>query len=78
MVDEVRHLRALRDQYLLTNGAGRAFVKAYYAVSPPIADFLREHEEARAAVRTLLTPLVALSKEVVNGEALEAQTAERP
>ncbi len=54
----VKVLRDFRDTYLLTNGPGRAFVSAYYRYSPPIADFIREHEGLRFAVRAVLTPLV--------------------
>jgi hypothetical protein len=54
----VKVLRDFRDMYLLTNGPGRAFVSAYYRYSPPIADFIREHEGLRFFVRAVLTPLV--------------------
>lgn len=77
MADEVRFLRAFRDEYLMTNIAGRAFVGAYYTVSPPIADVIREHETLRTAVRAGLTPLVRMSKAVVSNKALELQTEER-
>ena len=42
----------------MTNAPGRAFVDLYYADSPSIADYLREHEAARTAVRLALTSLV--------------------
>lgn len=51
-------LRRFRDQDLLTNAPGRVFVQNYYHYSPPIADWIREHEWARAAVRTGLSPMV--------------------
>ncbi len=54
----VKVLRDFRDACLLTNGPGRAFVSVYYRFSPPIADFIREHEGLRFAVRAVLTPLV--------------------
>jgi len=47
-----------RDRYLLTNTPGKAFVAFYYKVSPPIADYIRDHEAARTATRWALTPLV--------------------
>jgi hypothetical protein len=65
MAEEVRYLRAFRDEYLLTNEVGRAFVEFYYTHSPPIAAFLQRHETLRAAARRILKPLVALSKSVV-------------
>jgi phosphoribosylcarboxyaminoimidazole (NCAIR) mutase len=66
MAQEVRYLRAFRDQYLLPSRWGRAFVEQYYRFSPPLADYIREHESLRALVRFTLTPLVALSKGLVN------------
>jgi hypothetical protein len=78
MAGEVRYLRAFRDQYLQTNEAGRWFVQQYYKYSPPVADYLREHDELRALARTALGPLVGLSKAVVSDGAFSAQTADRP
>lgn len=54
----VKVLRDFRDNYLLTNSAGKAFVGFYYKHSPPVADFIREHETLRIAARTALTPVV--------------------
>jgi len=65
VAQDVRYLRAFRDEYLLTNGPGTLFVNFYYTVSPPIAQELSNHDEARALVRTALMPLISLSKWVV-------------
>jgi len=54
----VMALRHFRDNYLLTNGPGTALVQFYYRTSPPIADFIREHEALRTATRWALTPVV--------------------
>jgi YVTN family beta-propeller protein len=54
----VEVLRAFRDEYLLTNAAGRNFVEWYYENSPPVAEYLSQHEGLRAVVRLLLTPVV--------------------
>lgn len=58
MADEVILLRKFRDKYLLTNQPGRAFVMTYYELSPPMADYIREHEKLRTVVRVALTPIV--------------------
>ncbi len=57
----VKILREFRDEYLLSNSLGSYFVKFYYRVSPPIADFIRESERLRAGVRLLLLPLIAFA-----------------
>ncbi|MBI5913293.1 fibronectin type III domain-containing protein [Candidatus Azambacteria bacterium] len=51
-------LRKFRDEYLLTNLPGRAFVAAYYWASPPIADFITKHEWARETTQVALAPIV--------------------
>ena len=62
MEDEVLVLREFRERYLLTSSPGRMFVGLYYRVSPPIAESIRSNEAARAAVRTLLNPVVYLCR----------------
>jgi hypothetical protein len=62
LAPEVGMLRAFRDRRLMTNAAGRAFVDFYYRHSPPIADSIRSHDGARAAVRAALWPLVLIIK----------------
>jgi hypothetical protein len=51
-------LRVFRDNYLLTNPMGRAFVQFYYSVSPYIADVIAESEFLRAITRALLVPVI--------------------
>jgi uncharacterized repeat protein (TIGR01451 family) len=58
LAPEVNVLRSFRDNFLLTNAPGRAFVDWYYRVSPPVADYIRLHDGLRPAVRTALTPVV--------------------
>jgi hypothetical protein len=55
---EVGTLREFRDEYLAQTEAGRGFVKLYYEYSPPVADYLREHELAKRAVRGTLEYVV--------------------
>lgn len=51
-------LRNFRDQVLLTNGAGRAFVRAYYQFSPPAAALIARSTPLRTITVLALTPLV--------------------
>ncbi len=65
---EVGLLCKFRDECLLTNPLGTAFVKAYYKLSPPIADFIAESEPLKAAVRVALKPLVAVATNALDEE----------
>ena len=51
-------MRDFRDKYLLTNFAGRKFVRFYYHISPLLAEFIERHETMRAAARELLRPVI--------------------
>jgi YVTN family beta-propeller protein len=57
----LKDLREFRDRFLLTSSAGRFFVDLYYANSPSVAGFLREHNTLRAVVRWGLVPIGAMS-----------------
>lgn len=58
---EVGLLCEFRDKCLLTNPLGTAFVKAYYKLSPPVADFIAEREPLKATVRLALKPLIIVA-----------------
>ena len=66
MADEIQILRGFRDEYLLTNPLGQAFVNFYYNFSPPIAEFITEHPALKPIVRVGLLPAVAMSTVAVN------------
>jgi len=54
----VKLLRHFRDQYLLTNSLGTAFVEFYYQNSPPIAAAIADSPALRVLVRLLLAPII--------------------
>ena len=51
---EIDTLRSFRDEVLLENSLGSQLVELYYQTSPPVADFISEHEGLRTLVRELL------------------------
>ena len=59
-------LRDFRDQVLSNNPLGRSFVSFYYKVSPPIANFISQHEALKTLVRWSLLPVVGLSWMALN------------
>lgn len=61
-------LRRFRDEYLLTNTPGRAFVRFYYRHSPPIAEFISERESFRAVIRLFLRPIIWGARRIMGGE----------
>jgi hypothetical protein len=54
-------LREFRDAVLLPNSLGARFVSLYYKTSPPVANFISQHEVLRTAVRVgLVAPIVKI------------------
>jgi hypothetical protein len=60
-VPEVLALREFRDRHLKPHAAGRAFITAYYALSPTLARYLEAHPSFKPAVRAALAPFVAVA-----------------
>ena len=54
----VQVLRDFRDDVFMKYQPGRAFVAFYNEYSPPVAQFIHEHEAARTVTRWALTPVV--------------------
>lgn len=67
MASQLTVLRSFRDHYLLTNGAGTAFVHWYYREGPKGAIWMNLHPASKFWARLLLYPLVALAWMVVTG-----------
>ena len=57
--EEIDTLRAFRDEVMLKSIVGSQLVDWYYQYSPPIADFISEHDVLRALVRELLVDPIA-------------------
>ena len=58
---EIDILREFRDEVLLSNSLGAEFVSFYYKTSPPIADFISQHEALRTAVKVgFVDPIVKI------------------
>ena len=56
---EIDVLRGFRDDVLMRSKEGRDLVGFYYAASPPLAEFIRNHEMLRTAVReAVIDPIV--------------------
>jgi hypothetical protein len=68
LAEEVEVLSRLRDEHLLTNELGQRFVAFYYRNSPRVAEFIRDNEWAKKAVRIALWPLVKIAEFKVGEE----------
>lgn len=62
MAPEVQSFRDFRNEFLLSNPLGRAFVKTYYKYSPYYAHLIAENEEAKMVVRAALWPLLLFAR----------------
>jgi hypothetical protein len=58
---EIGILREFRDTVLLPDSLGAEFVSLYYEISPPVANFISQHEVLRTAVRVaFIDPIIAV------------------
>ncbi len=57
----VRILRDFRDTFLVQTTGGQGLVDLYYAVSPPLADWIARHELLRFVVRLILLPCIGFA-----------------
>lgn len=51
MEPHVKILRDFRDRFMIGNEVGKIFIRLYYRYSPPVADFIVEHDSLRTMVR---------------------------
>ena len=51
-------LRAFRDNYLVNDRLGKAFIGGYCKYSPPVADYIAKRDWLRRWVRIMLLPLI--------------------
>ena len=61
--EEIDVLRNWRDDFLEASYPGRAFIRAYYSLSPPVADNISESEGKRKIVRTAIGPIVKILRD---------------
>ncbi len=60
LAEEIDSLRSFRDERLLSNAAGTAFVDLYYRFSPRIADWVAVSPALAALVRLVVTVLLVI------------------
>ncbi len=58
LAKEVHILKEVRDRFAMTNERGRALVRLYYRLSPPVAKVIAAHDSLRALVRVALRPVL--------------------
>ena len=67
--DEIMILQEFRDKYLLNYSLGRAFVRIYYWLSPPIAKHIAEKKSLKGITKAILiVPLVKFAHNTIKKE----------
>jgi hypothetical protein len=74
MAPQVGTFRLFRDEYLLTNKAGRVFVLLYYRLSPPVAAAIAGSPVLRSLTRFLLVPASLIADFAVSAGNIEKVT----
>ncbi len=59
---KVEDFRMFRNKFLKTNATGRALIQFYYRYSPPIADWIRNHQWSKPIMRVFLYPFWLFAK----------------
>ena len=59
MDQHVQMLREFRNKFMTPYWLGRKLVKAYYSISPTLARWISEHEEAKTITRWVLWPVIS-------------------
>ncbi len=65
LAKDVKVLSKVRDEYLLANSLGRAFVSFYYRYGPKLADFISKYPFLKRAIRIVLRSLVMTSRLII-------------
>jgi archaellum component FlaF (FlaF/FlaG flagellin family) len=61
MEEAIAILRNFRDQFLLTNSAGKSLVEIYYRLSPKAAEFITQHHTLKPLVCLGILPIIGVS-----------------
>ena len=58
MASEVILLRTFRDEYLVTTIFGKAFIRLYYILSPPVAEIISNINSFKVIFKMILKPII--------------------
>jgi hypothetical protein len=64
LAEDIEVLRQFRDEYMLTNPAGRLLASLYYTYSPPMAEYISKNEGLRVITRMALEPITWLCSRI--------------
>jgi transposase-like protein len=78
MAQELEVLRRFRDAVLLRSMIGSTIVSAYYRLSPPIAERIRDSEQMRRFTRVLLRPLLTACRVLMSADYGDQRSKDNP